>query len=212
MDFLCLIKIGSVCRNHELVIFDVPDDGCVPSRTATGAISFGDGGKGLSLNDVAIGRKVLSHFLLDDIDFIDIEHSLAISCDGETKDIESNSQDLGEFWQGFSFTVEYNAIAMSKRWSRVDEDRLKIHFTNGCGTLYLRLLVDLKEKECRKISIPLQGESRSLLANVGTETKIWCRTIARYEMVCIQYVVLDIFSELPSHFLASNTDFVVRQI
>ena len=137
------------------------------------------------MNDVATGRKILSHFLLDDIDFIDIEHCLAISCDGETQDIESNRQELGEFWQGFSDTVEYDSVAMSRRWCSVDEDRLKIHFTNGCGTLYLRLLVDLKEKESNRNSMPLKGENRSSLANVGTETKIWCRTIARYDMVLL---------------------------
>ncbi|KAL3802312.1 hypothetical protein HJC23_007137, partial [Cyclotella cryptica] len=171
--------VDVVLTNHELVIFEVPDDDSLPLRTTNSAISFSDGGRGLSLVDVAIGRRVLSQFLIDDIDFIDIEHSLAISGDGEIEDIESNHQDVREFWQGFANTVKYDFIDMSKRWSRVDEDRLKIHFTNGCGTLYLRLLVDLKEKESSKNSRQLQGESCSLLATVGTETKIWCRTIAR---------------------------------
>ena len=126
------------------------------------------------------GRKVVSKFMLNEIDCIDIEHSLSIPTDTKsTRDVESNCQQLGEFWQGCTDALAYDADDMSNRWCHVDEDRLKIHFTGGCGTLYLRLLADLKEKEDIITSISTDN-SPSLLANVGSETKIWCRTIARY--------------------------------
>lgn len=139
-----------------------------------------DGGKGRSLKEVVQGRNVVSKFLLDEIDCIDIEHSLSLSVDTETKDIESNSQELGEFWQGCCDALTYDPSEMSSRWKHVDEDRLKIHFTGGCGTLYLRFLVDLKEKEVSRNLLLPPDDNPSLLANVGTETKIWTRTIARY--------------------------------
>ena len=62
---------------------------------------------------------------------------------------------------------------MNKRWSNVDEDRLKIHFKYN--TLYLRFHVDLKEMEGKSLA-PL--EDSDILNQVGTQTKVWCRTIA----------------------------------
>ena len=156
---------------------EVPDDNDEVCSGNT-CVVLSDGGKGLRLADVVKGRKVVSTFLLDEIDFIDIEHSLRIAS-GEinARDVESNSQDLGEFWQGCTDALTYNPVDMSSRWCQVDEDRLKIHFTGGCGTLYLRILADLKEKEA---TIKPFEEDTSLLDVVGRETKIWCRTIARY--------------------------------
>ena len=64
---------------------------------------------------------------------------------------------------------------MNKRWGHVDEDRLKIHFKYN--TLYLRFMVDLKEMEHKsKASL----DDSDILNHVGTQTKLWCRTIARY--------------------------------
>lgn len=149
----------------------------VPYNNELGAGALPDGGKGLRLADVVKGRNVVSTFLLDEIDFIDIEHSLRIAAGESVRDVESNSQDLGEFWEGCTDALTYDPTDMSSRWCHVDEDRLKIHFTGGCGTLYLRILADLKEKEAT--SKPIEADS-SLLDGVGRETKIWCRTIARY--------------------------------
>lgn len=170
--------LRNVDSNHELVLFEVPEDSCYSPESSSALV---DGGKGLSLNEVGKGRSVVSKFSLNEIDFIDIEHSLSINAgDSEIRDIESKGQDLGEFWQGCYDALTYDPDDMSKRWCRVDEDRLKIHFTGGCGTLYLRLLVDLKDKEGNKDATTPLDVSPSLLSCVGTETKIWCRTIARY--------------------------------
>lgn len=159
-------------RTHELVILEVPDDDLYSSGPC-GAL--GDGGKGLSLKEAVIGRKVVGKFLIDEIDSIDIEHSAAIFSESEIRDVERNCQELGEFWQGCHTALTYDPLEMSQRWCNVDEDRLKIHFTGGCGTLYLRLFADLKEKEAGKDTL----STPTLLSNVGKETKIWCRTIAR---------------------------------
>lgn len=150
-----------------------------------------DGGKGLTLNEVGKGRSVVSKFSLNEIDLIDIEHSLSIKTDDlEMRDVESKGQDLGEFWQGCYDALTYDPNELSRRWCGVDEDRLKIHFTGGCGTLYLRLLVDLKDKESIKDAASPFDVSPSLLSCVGTETKIWCRTIARY--LCSNYDKIDL--------------------
>ena len=63
---------------------------------------------------------------------------------------------------------------MNKRWGKVDEDRLKIHFKYN--TLYLRFMTDLNEMETKKEALL---DDPDLMHHVGTQTKIWCRTIAR---------------------------------
>ena len=167
------ILVDVVLTNHELILFDVVDDA---ETLPPGSPSSNIGGKGLTLSDVAKGRNISSAFSLDDIDFVDIEHRAAIIREqGEAEDVEAKGRhNLLESWQGGSSVFDgYGVDAMNKRWSNVDEDRLKIHFKYN--TLYLRFHVDLKEMEGKSLA-PL--EDSDILNQVGTQTKVWCRTIA----------------------------------
>ena len=175
--------VDVVLTNHELVILDVVDRTSSPEDTMSPKLS--NGGKGLYLSDIAKGRKISSTFSLDDVDFVDIEHRAAIpreDIDNEVDDIEAKRKhNLLELWQGGNNSFEdYDADAMDKRWSHVDEDRLKVHFKYN--TLYLRFIVDLKEMEDKREDLL---EDPDLMHHVGTQTKVWCRTIARYVLIVV---------------------------
>lgn len=171
--------VDVVLTSHELVLFDVLDE---TERSglnrASATIHLTNGGKGSYLCDVAKGRKIVSQFNLDDINFVDIEHRTAISqenIDGE--DVEWNrNHSLLEYWQRGNHTREdYDINTLTNRWNHVDEDRLKIQFKHH--SLVLRFMADLKEMEEKRKNPP--GDA-VLMNNIGTQTKVWCRTIARY--------------------------------
>lgn len=168
--------VDVVLTSHELVLFDVTnatvDLGLLPSST--------DGHKGLYLSDVAKGRKIVSQFTLDEIDFLDIEHRAPIPRgESERDDVEATQNySLLEHWQGGNGSCEdYEVDAMNIRWSHVAEDRIKIHFKYS--TLFLRFMADLKEMEHRSKASNTLDDS-GLTVHVGAEAKVWCRTIARY--------------------------------
>ncbi|KAL7553150.1 hypothetical protein ACHAWF_016399 [Thalassiosira exigua] len=176
--------VDVVLTSHELILFDVsidPDD-ALDSSIKHDASGHTNGGKGLQLCDVARGRKIVSQFNLDEVNFVDIEHREAIPndisaiFDGlEGRDIESNDDALRESWQGASILMgDYDAEVMSKRWGHVDEDRLKIRFKYN--TLFLRFMVDLKEMEHNRKALM---DDPDLMHHVGKQTKLWCSTIAR---------------------------------
>jgi len=167
--------VDVVITSHELVVFDVLDEtGDLESTLENGVSSYKNGGKGLHLCDVARGRNIVSQFNLDEVDFVDIEHRAAVLGDIDGEDIEGNrNNNLLEHWQGGN--EDYDVDAMNKRWEHVDEDRLKIHFKYN--TLYLRFMVDLKEMEHK--SKAFLADDSDLMNHVGTQTKVWCRTIAR---------------------------------
>lgn len=149
------------------MIFGVLSDEC----TADNAVEVLHGSSGLRLGDVAKGRYVVSQFSLSDIDHLNIEHRLATPA--------------GSSLPGG--LVSNDKFDLNERWMSVNESRLKIHFTNGCGTLLLRFLADLNEMESRRESIPLKRKSPNpLLSSVSTQVKLWCRTIARYDWQLIQ--------------------------
>ena len=160
--------VDVVLTNHELVLFDVINE--------DGSHSCKNGGKGTQLCEVARGRKIVSQFNLDDVDFVDIEHRAAISgdADDEGEDIEVNRNNLLEYWQGGDACEDYEVDAMNGRWKQVDEDRLKIHYKYN--TLYLRFLADLKEMEDKRKDLL---DDPDLMHHIGSQSKVWCRTIAR---------------------------------
>lgn len=90
---------------------------------------------------------------------------------------------------------DYDADAMNSRWSRVDEDRLKIHFRDK-QTLYLRFMVDLKEMEHKRVAL---ADDPDLMHHIGTHTKLWCRCIARVRGAA------NLKQDLP-HFDKNDTD------
>lgn len=178
--------VDVVLTNHELVIFDVADnyDSFARIDMSRNAVMSKSGGKGMRLCDVAAGRKILSQFELDDINLVDIEHRKPVEGDRLVEDIERNDQQhLLEYWQGaICDDGDYNLVEMNHRWDNVNEDRLKIRFS--CSTLYLRLIVDLKEMESRSMGNLSEADNAGLTSSVGAQTQLWCRTIARYVSYC----------------------------
>lgn len=174
--------VDVVLTSHELVLFEVLDDmeqTGVSREPATSILN--NGGKGSYLCDVAKGRKIVSQFNLDEINCVDIERRVAISSENkfESEDIEGNhNYNLQEYWQrgGHTSIADYDANAMTKRWDHVDEDRLKIQFKHNHNALLLRFIVDLKEMEDKR---KFPQDNSALMNTVGTQTKVWCRTIAR---------------------------------
>mmetsp|Transcript_29879 Transcript_29879/g.44946 ORF Transcript_29879/g.44946 Transcript_29879/m.44946 type:complete len:711 (+) Transcript_29879:385-2517(+) len=166
--------VDVVLTNHEIVLFDVYEESDYDISGQEFNLST-NGGKGLRLCDVAKGRKILSQFDLDDIDFVDIEHRLATVSDS-TNDVESGHEQLLEFWQGGNDHIDgYRSHKMDLRWCNVNEDRLKVHFKSGGGTtLFMRFTVDLKEMERRKLELHAGEE----LSDIGRQAKVWCRSIA----------------------------------
>jgi hypothetical protein len=170
--------VDAVLTNHELVLFDVREESGYDISDPEINLAT-NGGKGLRLCDVAKGRKILSQFDLDDIDFVDIEHRLATESDSNN-DIEKGHEQLLEFWQGGNDHLNcYRLNKMNERWCNVNEDRLKVHFKSGGGTtLFMRFTVDLKEMEMRKLELHAEEDIPDQLSDVGRQAKVWCRTIA----------------------------------
>lgn len=176
------IVVDVAITKHELILFNVVDEDDEEYFSSMGIdtaeqCSFGNGGMGMPLCEVARGRKVVSKFDIDLIDLVDIEHRVAMSQkDSSSIDAEANrNTDLMECWHGGGNTIDnYKASAMTTRWSFVNEDRLKIHFKHN--TLFLRFFADLNgmEQEMSK------GSNQQIVVDcVGAEAKVWCRTIAR---------------------------------
>jgi len=170
------IVVDVVMTNHELILFDTLDETDKFLSTPENAISTNKkaGGKALPLCEVAEGRVIMDQFDLDDVDFVGVERRAATPVDDCDEDIEKRNA-LLEYWEGGnSSNGDYDANAMNKRWGRVDEDRLKIHFTDK-QTLYLRFMVDLKEMEEKRKEL---ADDPDLMHHIGTHTKLWCRCIA----------------------------------
>jgi hypothetical protein len=185
--------VDVVITKHEIVLFDVVNEIDDRWDATLDSLDSSEGFRGLCLCDVAAhmcanGRKIVSQLNLSEIDFIELEHRYPITHEGiEAYDVELNRVSLHEYWDlGDNGLVEDNAVEnMNKQWRHVDEDRLKISFTASSiwsglhSTLFLRFMVDLKVLESkRKID-----ESKENVDDVGSEARLWCRTIARYGFV-----------------------------
>ena len=169
--------VDAVLTSHELVLFEVPDDELDLGSVTDKDISQ-NGCKGMRLCDVAKGRKIVSQFDLNDVDFVGIDHQRAIPGDGDVGDIEENCEIDLEFWQGGTSCESYEVLEMNKRWEHVDKDRLKIHVFSS-GTLYLRFVVDLKDLESKNLA------TYNDAASEGKGLVLWVRTIARCDLMLI---------------------------
>jgi hypothetical protein len=183
--------VDVVITQHEIVLFDVVNEIDDRWDATLDSLDSSEGFRGLCLCDVAAhmranGRKIVSQFNLNEVDFIELEHRSPITEGIEAYDVEVNRASLNEYWdRGDNGSVEDFAVEdMNKQWSRVDEDRLKISFTASSiwsglhSTLFLRFMVDLKVLESKRKS----DESKENVDDVQ-EARLWCRTIARYVFV-----------------------------
>ena len=141
-----------------------------------------NGGKGLRLSDVALGRNVLGRLALADVDHIRV-HRIAPSSEQDDfdegtldrfLDLEGNMDTSPsgkiiskEYWNDFG-DHESLQLPLEKQWRAITEDRLRLHSSQG--TLFLRFFVDL------------YNEVRPNLAEEGLEKKqgalLWCDNIS----------------------------------
>lgn len=126
------------------------------------AIVATNGGKGLRLRDLAYGRKVVGHQELDTIEFLIVERILPHDSHVETEvGHQCNSE---EYWKLKTSTPEGDSRCL--RWSRVNEDHLKIKTKHD--TLFLRFYSDLETSE---------HGGNTLFKNTTLQ---WCQTIGRF--------------------------------
>jgi hypothetical protein len=130
----------------------------------------------------------VSKFNIEDVLNVTIDHWVANSKEtADSDDIEGDRKySLQEYWQrGGNSQADYDAITMTKRWDHVNEDRLKIQFKHN--SLLLRFMVDLKEMENEPM---IPQDDFVVMSDIGTQTKVWCRTIARYVRFCYYIVCI----------------------
>jgi hypothetical protein len=151
-----------------------------------------NGGKGLRLRDVTVGRKIVGHLELSRVDTIQVERIMPDPRSGEdvnNNDSSRSTQLMGngantipkdEYWkapvanQNLLQTVisSYNAEEMQGRWEAAVEDRLKIHSEQG--TLYLRFFVDLLDSEKDRSGNGVKDDDTI----ARDDALLWCQTIA----------------------------------
>jgi len=171
----------AVLTKYEIIFFDpAPVDGNDDEkrRVVRDAMSASKGGKGLTLREVAIGRKVISRIELCNISAVTVEKNvhrmsrcIREECEDEDEDgdVEGGceSRGLSEYWSG---GYADNLSDLSSRWDNVEEDDVKIHTSHGI--LSFRFFHDLIEAEMH----PQELEHTDIKKN---DAFLWCQTIVR---------------------------------
>uniref|UniRef100_A0A6U6CJG3 Uncharacterized protein n=1 Tax=Odontella aurita TaxID=265563 RepID=A0A6U6CJG3_9STRA len=135
------------------------------------------GGKGLRLRDVAVGRKVVGHLELEDVDMVKVECLSPMDESGwfvgDADEEEPSSYVPEEYWKVSNIDTG-NALSQSRnqRWKQVTEHRLKLRSLQGL--LYLRFYSDLEDAD----NICLDDET-SLNHVHKNDALLWCQTVAR---------------------------------
>eukprot|EP00550_Attheya_septentrionalis_P002838 CAMPEP_0198292428 /NCGR_PEP_ID=MMETSP1449-20131203/11992_1 /TAXON_ID=420275 /ORGANISM="Attheya septentrionalis, Strain CCMP2084" /LENGTH=1551 /DNA_ID=CAMNT_0043991461 /DNA_START=169 /DNA_END=4821 /DNA_ORIENTATION=+ len=193
--------VDIVLTNYEMVYFDAggvdfENDDKTSSdpmqHSVLEALIATNGGKGLRLRDVTVGRKIVGHLELSRLDTIQVERIIPDPRSGEDASNHDSSRSTqlmsnganavskDEYWkapvanQNVLQTVisSYNAEEMQGRWEAAVEDRLKIHSEQG--TLYLRFFVDLLQSERERSDIGFKNDDTI----AKDDALLWCQTIA----------------------------------
>jgi len=137
------------------------------------------GGKGMSLYDVVVGREVLGRLPLSDIDQIKVQRlppgeKHPSKRKGKRRDVEDVHEtfDLtSEFWADSKDSRQTYKENATERWTNVLEDDLVLHSPQG--TLCLRFLVDLLDEESK-------DETDMNIQSFGTKegALLWCQTVS----------------------------------
>ncbi|CAJ1963582.1 unnamed protein product [Cylindrotheca closterium] len=195
--------VDVVLTEFEVLYFETNDPRTVASKSHNDecsllALQATGGGKGLRLQDVAKGRKIIGHMMLTDVTEIHVERSMPLSCSSQNEDIsqlyDSDDQLPTELWtrsQGKS-----KATGCRKaRWEKIKEDRLKLVSSHGC--LVLRFFSDLEDVEMHSKSVAPEDEAQGpLRKNIAFQ---WAQTVAH---VCGKE---KLHQSLP-HFGENNSD------
>jgi len=191
-------SVDVVLTNHELVLLSAYDieDKDVNEDDENGqnlrkreimwnALNATKGGKGLRLRDVLLGRKIVGHLELSEVDLVRVLRLLPVSTDAfEDTGLSINvgtpmdpqaSESKVEYWKSpISGMEESPWLSRRRRWEQVEEDQLKIHTAQG--TNYLRFFSDLEEWD----AVGNTSQHIDDLDHINKNDAIlWCQTIAR---------------------------------
>jgi len=137
-----------------------------------------NGGKGMSLCDVVVGREVLGRLPLSDISQIKVQRfppgeRHPSKRKGRKRDVENvheNADFASEFWADSKVSRQQYG-ENSDRWTSIMEDDLVLHSPQG--SLCLRFLVDLLDEETK-------DEKATNVQSFGTKegALLWCQTVS----------------------------------
>jgi len=185
--------VDVVLTKHELVYFDARDDDGFGDDyvildpetkkkqiTVKQAMVATKGGKGLRLRDVIVGRKVLGHLELDDIEIAKVECLSPVDKAGwfrgadDAEEEEPSCYVADEYWRSSDAdTTATPHQSRNQRWKLVMEHRLKLQSLQG--PLYLRFFSDLEDAE--KNTYDEDDTSHDHVHR--NDALLWCQTIAR---------------------------------
>jgi len=183
--------VDIVLTKHEIVWFDASNTRNPSEKqdiremeAVKKAISVTKGGKGLRLCDVAIGRTVLGHMAVTDIDIVKVQRlcgieSIAKDLDGNNDEENTVSADLfqKEYWEeGEDNHMIHDPDTLlslqENQWQQITEDRLKIHSTTGLF-LFVRFFTDLRQEV---FTIVTKNQAVGFAKKAGA--LIWCQSIS----------------------------------
>ena len=179
--------VDVVLTEYEIVWFDATS---IPTfldgeqkkvQSMKDAIASKKGGKGLRLNDVAVGREALGRISLTDIDCIKIQrlspdiNSVSLDEVRSVMDLEENQTSrkriCKEYWIDDTESSNILELPLQKEWEKITEDRLRLH-SSKAGTLHLRFLIDLYQVVEPNMSTDDMEKKQGAL--------LWCESISHH--------------------------------
>jgi hypothetical protein len=165
-------SVDVVMTEKEIVILESVDlDDTRASRaelnqlnSLRGRIVATNGGKGMRLREVLVGRKVLGHVDMVSIDGLHVERFPPMFGDEPTDSPHEHDFLKDEYWS--PVIPPADSRSRTARWKGVSEDQLKIHSIDS--STYLRFYCDLEAKE-----------QESGLPPMKVAAFQWCKSIGR---------------------------------
>jgi hypothetical protein len=173
--------VDIVITQFEMVYFEAldsknPSSATHQEQSSLLALQATSGGKGLRLQDVAAGRKIVGHLNLSEITEIHVERSMPLSETANTKNSSALDEDgvelPVEFWLKSKASCE-TKLSRQARWTKVKEDRLRLVSLHGC--LVLRFYSDLDDAELQSDTSAKDNEAQGpLRKNIAFQ---WAQTM-----------------------------------
>ena len=174
--------VDIVMTQFELVYFEAiksPDPSKAPSpeNASLIALQATSGGKGLRLQDVAAGRKIVGRLDLSEVTEVHVERSMPVS-DPKLEDCDAlydkNLELPTEYWSKKSKIKDESQFAREVRWEKIKEDRLTLVSLHG--QLIIRFYSDLDDVESHAVSSSTEDEeSGPIRKNIAFQ---WAQTIS----------------------------------
>ena len=178
--------VDVVLTRFEMVYFDVSDVD-LPAETNTAmeatrqALLATKGGRGLRLCDVALGRRVVGHLELSEIERVTVEREMPAESNATQNSQNEEGpaetkEHLVEYWMQ-SNDEAVCVISHDESWHANKEDRLKVQTVNG-RTLFLRFHSDLEDAQQHPSRVANEDEYEGpIFKNNAFQ---WAQTIGRF--------------------------------